>query len=85
MASSYLVSVPCFILFNAVSGTGNTRSALGMELVALAVYAAYVVWVILCLRADVAVCWTTEHVYAVVMLSLCWLYLKRGRWRTKRI
>lgn len=85
MASSYLVSVPCMILFNTVSGTGNTRSAFGMELIALIIYALYVVWLILWLKADVALCWTTEHIYAVVMLTLCWLYLRRGHWRSKRI
>ena len=30
--SSYLISVPAFIRFNVVSGTGNTRSALMLEL-----------------------------------------------------
>ena len=85
MVSSYLVNVPCLILFNAVSGTGNTRSAFGMELVTLAIYAFYVVWLILWLKADVALCWTTEHLYAIVMLTFCWIYLKRGRWRDKRI
>jgi len=31
MLSSYLISVPAFIRFNVVSGTGNTRSALMLE------------------------------------------------------
>ena len=85
MVSSYLVNIPCFIIFNTVSGTGNTRSALAMELGALVVYALYVVWIILKLRVDVALCWTAEHVYAIVMMTLCWFYLKRGHWRSKRI
>ena len=36
-------------------------------------------------KADVAVCWTTEHVYWSVLLLLVALYLKRGTWKTKKI
>lgn len=38
MATSTLISAPAFILFNAVSGTGNTRAGFVMEMITLAVY-----------------------------------------------
>ncbi|WP_106831015.1 MATE family efflux transporter [Parabacteroides pacaensis] len=85
MDSSYLVSVPGFIMFFAVSGTGNTRSALVMELIALSIYITYVFVVVFHFRADVALCWTTEHVYAVCILILSVLYMRFGNWQNKKI
>lgn len=85
MDSSYLVSVPGFIMFFAVSGTGNTRSALQIEIVALVIYVTYVAVMIFHLRVDVALCWTTEHVYAVSVLILSVLYFRFGKWKLKRI
>jgi len=84
MLSSYLISVPGFIFFFAVSGTGNTRSALLIELASLAVYMGYTLYVVGVMKADVAVCWTTEHVYAS-MIMLSFFYLWKGNWRNKKI
>ena len=42
----YLVSVPANILFNTVSGTGNTRSALFIELIALVAYVLSVIYLV---------------------------------------
>lgn len=81
----YLFSVPANILFNAVSGTGNTRSALWMEMIALTVYAFSVVYLAIYLKADIAICWTTEYVYLACMGSLAWWYMKSGKWKNKKI
>ena len=37
------------------------------------------------LKADIAVCWTAEHIYALAMLILCGLYLRSGRWKNHKI
>lgn len=81
----YLLSVPANILFNTVSGTGNTRSALWIELIALSVYVFSVVYLILLLKTDIAVCWTTEYVYLLCMGSLAYLYMRKGKWKGKKI
>lgn len=85
MASAYLLNVPSNILFNTVSGTGNTRSALFIELATLFVYVIYIIVTIFQFRVDVAIAWTTEHIYAVVMLLLVSLYLKKANWQNKKI
>lgn len=85
MCSSYLINVAANILFQAVSGTGNTRTAFVLELVALCGYMAYCSVIIGVLRLDVAVCWTAEHVYALLMLLLCWWYMLSGRWKGRTI
>lgn len=85
MLGACLVHVPGFILFNAVSGTGNTRSALVLEMGSLAIYAAYIFYIAGYLRADVAVCWTAEWVYGGGLLAISYLYLRLARWQDKRI
>ena len=85
LCASYLLTIPAFVYFEAVSGTGNTKSAFALELVALGVYVAYCAVVIEWLRCDVAVCWTAEAVYAIVMVLCCGIYLRSGRWRGREI
>ena len=85
MLSSYLLTVPAVILFNTVSGTGNTKHALLLEMLTLALYTVYTFVIVFHFRADVAVCWTTEHVYSFILLLLVVLYLKKANWRQKNI
>ncbi len=80
-----LVTIPGCVLLNAVSGTGNTRAALGLEVCVLLVYTAYVFAVIVGLKPDVAVCWTTEFIYWGCMMIFAWTYLKKADWRAKKI
>lgn len=85
LCSAYLIMVPSSVYFQSVSGTGNTRTALVMEMCVLAVYVVYTTYIILYLRVDVAVCWTTEHLYATLTLILCHWYIKKGNWQKKKI
>ncbi|MDD3108707.1 MAG: MATE family efflux transporter, partial [Alistipes sp.] len=85
MLSSYVVTIPANILFSTVSGTGNTRSALWLELQALGFYILYVAYVVEWLRADVAICWSAEWVYNGLLGVVCYRYLMRSKWFTKRI
>lgn len=84
MLSSYLLAVPGFIYFFSVSGTGNTRVAMWLDMFGISVYVAYIFYVAIWSRADVAVCWTAEHVYDL-MLVLSFLYMRKGGWRKKKI
>ena len=85
MSSSYFINVAGQVLFLAVSGTGSTRTAFRLELIALAVYMFYCWLIIGRLRLDVAVCWTAEHVYAAMLLLCSGIYLHSGRWKNRKI
>ena len=85
LCASYVLSVPAFIYFQSVSGTGNTRTALALELCALALYTVYITYVILICRMDVAVCWTAEFVYSAAILLFRILYIRYGKWVGKQI
>lgn len=84
MLSSYLLAVPAFIFFFSVSGTGNTRVALGIDMLSILVYVLYILVVVSWQKADIAVCWTTEYVYNIMILS-SFFYLWKGNWRNKKI
>ncbi len=85
MTSAYLLNVAGFTLFNAVSGTGSTKTAFKLEMVALAIYMLYCTIVIAVLKADVAICWTAEHVYAILLFVCSLVYLRSGRWKNRQI
>ena len=85
MASSYFVNVGGQVFFLAVSGTGSTKTAFKLELIALAVYMVYCYVIIGVLMLDVAVCWTAEHVYAGMLLLCSWAYIRSGKWKNRRI
>ena len=85
MLGVYIVTVPSYILFLGVSGTGNTRYAFWMEVVSTAVYVAYVYYIVIYLRADIAVCWTSDAAYSIVLFVLCALYFKRSKWKERLI
>lgn len=73
------------IMFNAISGTGNTRSSLFFEVISLIVYTGYMWYIIYVLRSSVAMCWTTEVVYWLVLLLTCYPYLLSGKWKNRKI
>lgn len=85
MTSSYLLNVGGQVYFQAVSGTGSTKTAFKLELIALAVYMAYCTVIIGILKLDVAICWTAEHVYALVLFVCGWIYMRSGRWKNRKI
>lgn len=84
MLTSYVLAVPAFIYFFSISGTGNTRTALLIDMLSIGVYVLYIFYVAVWNKMDVAVCWTTEHVYDLMILT-SFLYMWKGKWRNKRI
>lgn len=82
---AYIFLVPGNIYFQSVSGTGNTRTALGLELGVLVVYVVYCIYFIWHLQLSVTFSWTTEIVYGGVIWLLSYLYIKKGNWQKKQI
>lgn len=80
-----IFSIPANILFSSISGTGNTRSALAVELIALVIYILAVIYIVGILKSSVAICWSTEYFYFLSMGTLAFWYMKRGKWKTKKI
>lgn len=73
------------VVFNGVSGTGNTRSALWIESVTLIFYCLYVYVVGMRLQEPVYICFTVEALYYGGLLALSMIYLKKAAWQNKKI
>ncbi|MGM9753924.1 MAG: MATE family efflux transporter [Candidatus Cryptobacteroides sp.] len=80
LAASYLLTIPATILFQSVCGTGKTKVAFLLELSALLVYTIFCYIIIELMHSDVALCWSSEAVYAAVMLLSSALYLRSQKW-----
>lgn len=74
-----------FITFMAVSGTGNTLTAFGLELSDIALYIAITFILTEYTNINVTNIWFVETFYAGYMLLVCSLYLRFGKWRNKVI
>lgn len=91
VSSVYVISIAMLlcsisnVVFNGVSGTGNTRSALGMEMVTLVFYCAYLYTIGAYLQMPVYVCFSTEIVYYFCLMTFSIIYLRNANWRGKKI
>ena len=71
MLTSYLIAVPTFVFFSAVSGIGHAVASLLIAFISLVVYIVYVE-TISHFSSSVPLLWTSEHIYfsCVFILSL---------------
>lgn len=85
MLLSFVVFVPAWILFNAVSGTGNTKYAMVIEFAAMLAYVLHISTVILYFKMPLSVCWTADWVYNTMVLVLSHRYMFSRKWHDKAV
>jgi putative MATE family efflux protein len=73
------------ILFNGVSGTANTATALTIEVITIVVYLIVAWYLAVYLKLSIELVWMSEYVYFLMLGLLSYLYLKSGNWRKKRV
>lgn len=73
------------IIFNAVSGTGNTRIALLFEFLIMFAYLTYIYLVIFVFRASVAIAWVSEIVYWTGLGLMSYFYFRSGKWQKTKV
>jgi putative MATE family efflux protein len=85
LSGAMLICAAGNVVFNGVSGTGNTLVALLFELVTLVFYCLYVYILGIRLKMPVHICFTSEIIYFGLLLLCSALYMKRGKWANKKI
>ncbi|MDD3061428.1 MAG: MATE family efflux transporter [Massilibacteroides sp.] len=85
IAAAMLVCSVGSIAFSGVSGTGNTKSALVIEISTLFFYIIYLLIIAVYLRMPVEICFISEFIYFIGLLVLSTIYLKKGKWQHKKI
>jgi len=73
------------IWLNAVTGTGNTRVNLLIELVTIVIYCVYVFLVLEHWNLSISWGWGSEWVYWLSMFSMAFFYMRSGKWKGKKI
>ncbi|MFH0893995.1 MAG: MATE family efflux transporter [Bacteroidota bacterium] len=74
-----------FILFSAVSGTGNTKITMVFELITITLYLVGAFFLSQKLHVNIASVWTVEYLYFGLIGILSYFYLRYGKWRGKTI
>jgi Na+-driven multidrug efflux pump len=89
--SYYIIIVALFIfamvsiLFNGVLGTANTNISFLIEAITLSAYLTFAWNMAVRLHVKIEMVWTSEFVYSLILGTLSYWYLKKGRWRGKVI
>lgn len=83
-AALVLMSVST-VWLNAVTGTGNTRINLQIEIVAITLYCIYAYIVLEKLNMPITWGWASECVYWTAMLIPSFFYIQSGKWKGKKI
>jgi multidrug resistance protein, MATE family len=73
------------VWLNAVTGTGNTKINLLIELVTLILYCTYVYFVLEYLRLPVTWGWASEWIYWISIFAMAYSYMRSGKWKGKTI
>ncbi|MDR2127085.1 MAG: MATE family efflux transporter [Prevotellaceae bacterium] len=73
------------VIFNSVSGTGNTRTAFLIEFATMFFYISYIYCTAIVYPSTTAIVWLSEFVYWILIGAMGYYYLKKGNWQKKKI
>jgi multidrug resistance protein, MATE family len=73
------------VWLNSVTGTGNTRVNLAIEIVAIRLYTIYIYLVLKVWDLDLVWAWASEMLYWSILFILSFLYIRSGKWKKKVI
>jgi Na+-driven multidrug efflux pump len=85
----YVISLALFLFglamtwYSGVSGSGNTRTALLIETVAIAFYLIVAWFLGIYLQTEVHIIWLTEPFYFLMMGLISYLYMRSDRWKAR--
>lgn len=73
------------VWLNSVTGTGNTKVNLAIEMIAILLYTIYIYLVLKVWDLNLVWAWASELLYWSVLFILSFLYIRSGRWKKKVI
>jgi Na+-driven multidrug efflux pump len=85
VSSALVIMSFAVVWLNAVTGTGNTRINLLIEIAAVVVYSIYSYLVLEVYQLPIGVGWMSEWLYWLTMFTLSYLYIRSGKWKGKKI
>jgi Na+-driven multidrug efflux pump len=85
VSAALVIMSAAVIWLNAVTGTGNTRINLLIEIIALVLYCIYAYTVLQKLFLPITWGWGAEWVYWMVIFTCSFIYLESGKWKMKKL
>jgi multidrug resistance protein, MATE family len=85
VSTALLVMSIAVVWLNAVTGTGQTKINLQIELMAIVLYCIYVYLTLEKYNLSISIGWASEWLYWGSMLIPSYLYIKRGKWKGNKI
>lgn len=83
-AAMVLIAVSV-VWLNAITGTGNSRITLLIDVIAVIFYSIYVYVVLEKMKLSITWGWMSEWLYWIVILSIAFFYMRSGRWKKKTL
>lgn len=87
----YVISISIFffstsyILFNGVTGTGNTKVSLLMEFLNICIYLVCTYFIAIVYNAPIEIVWCSEFIYFTFLGIMAYGYLKKGNWQNASV
>ena len=81
MSGFILFGSSCSLFYNAYAGTGDTKTAMFIEVSSALIYLAYVIYFIQYKWINVEVVWFSEYLYWIVIGFLSCIWLRKGKWK----
>lgn len=85
VSSALLLMSIAVVWLNAVTGTGNSKINLQIEVLAIVFYRTYVYIVLEKLHLSIAIGWCSEWIYWLCLFTPSFFYIRSGRWKNKKI
>lgn len=85
MLSTFIISVPAYTYCNAIIGTGNTKIAFIFQMINIMIYLFYLFLLSRTSNIPLALYWTAEQLYVIVLLVLSLIYLYKNKWQNRML
>lgn len=85
MLSTFIISVPAYTYCNTVIGTGNTKIAFIFQMINITIYLVYLFILSRFRNIPLAIYWSAEQLYVIVLFALSLWYLKKNKWQNKNL
>ena len=74
-----------FVMFNGVSGTGNTKVSFAIEVGTLLIYLLWAYLMAIVFKTSLTWVWAAEIIYGIFITSISYWYLKSNKWIGKKV
>ena len=85
MLSTFIISVPAYTYCNTVIGTGNTKIAFIFQMINITIYLVYLFILSRFRNIPLAIYWSAEQLYVIVLFALSLWYLKKNKWQNNNL